>query len=716
VVSGKREITNSQQRTIINKQNLFMLFLKILILRFSTFISSAILFVNLFPTNGLAAIVVASPEATESEQLVVHHNKFGRSVRRGDRETRGRGEKTTQPSWLGEPLVQQAEPSQERFVQPTPELEPLTQQAESNQERFLQPTPELEPPAQQADPNQEHFLQPTLELEPLAQQADPNQERFIQPIPELEPLPPESSETEPVITPPTEESPTDSPDIEQPEVMIPVRKIEVIGSTVFSPEQFAPFTEPFEGRSVTLTELQSVTDAIDQLYLDAGYITSSAVLADQEIIDGVVKIQVIEGSLSEIQVEGTQRLNPNYIKDRISLGVTTPLRVDTIEDQLRLLRADPLLENVESSLRSGSQLGESILIVRVKEAKAFSANLSIDNNSPPSVGSERFGVSLGYLNVTGIGDDLAASYFRSTTGGSNIWDLSYRVPLNRMNGTLQLRAVIDRNEITDPQFDDLGITGESELYELSFRQPLIRTPVEEFALSGGFSYKDGQTFIFDNIPQPFSIGAEADGVTRTSVFRFGQDYIRRDSQGAWSARSQFNFGTGLFDATSNPSPIPDGHFVSWLGQMQRVQRLDENNLLLMSLDLQLTPDSLLPSEQFVIGGGQSLRGYRQNARSGDNGFRFSVEDRITLQRDEGGIPVFQLVPFVDMGQVWNNSDNPDPLPSQTFLVSAGIGLLWEPMPGFNIRVGYGFPIIDLDDRGTNAQDEGFFFGVNLRLF
>ncbi|NET56068.1 MAG: ShlB/FhaC/HecB family hemolysin secretion/activation protein [Symploca sp. SIO2E6] len=556
----------------------------------------------------------------------------------------------------------------------------------------------------------------TQRSEQLAQQADPNRERFVQPIPELEPLPPESTETEPVLNPPPQESPTDSQEAGPSEVMIPVRKIEVIGSTVFTLEQFTPFTEPFEGRSVSLRDLQSVTDAIDQLYLDAGYITSSAVLADQEIIDGVVKIQVIEGRLSEIQVEGTQRLNPNYIKDRIGLGVTTPLRVDMIEDQLRLLRADPLLENIESSLRSGSQLGESILIVRVQEAKAFSANFSIDNSSPPSVGSERFGVSLGYLNLSGIGDDLAASYYRSTTGGSNIVDLSYRVPLNPMNGTLQLRTVIDRNRITDPQFDELGITGESELYEVSFRQPLIRTPLEEFALSVGFSYKDGQTFVFDNIPQPFSIGAEADGVTRTSVLRFGQDYIRRDPQGAWSGRSQFSFGTGLFDATTNPSPIPDGNFVSWLGQVQRVQGLDENNLLLMSLDVQLTPDSLLPSEQFVIGGGQSLRGYRQNARSGDNGLRFSIEDRITLQRDEGGIPMFQLVPFVDLGKVWHDPDNPDSLPRQTFLFSAGLGLLWEPTPGLNIRFGYGYPFIDLDDRGTNAQDEGFFFGVNLELF
>ncbi|NER51592.1 MAG: BamA/TamA family outer membrane protein, partial [Symploca sp. SIO1A3] len=120
----------------------------------------------------------------------------------------------------------------------------------------------------------------------------------------------------------------------------------------------------------------------------------------------------------------------------------------------------------------------------------------------------------------------------------------------------------------------------------------------------------------------------------------------------------------------------------------------------------------LPSEQFAIGGGQSIRGYRQYARSGDNGFRFSIEDRITLGRFGGGFPTFQLIPFVDLGKVWNNPNNPDPLPKQTFLVSTGLELLWRPIPGVNIRLGYGFPIIDLDDRGTNAQDEGFYFGVN----
>ncbi|MEH2241309.1 hypothetical protein [Nostoc sp.] len=90
-------------------------------------------------------------------------------------------------------------------------------------------------------------------------------------------------------------------------------------------------------------------------------------------------------------------------------------------------------------------------------------------------------------------------------------------------------------------------------------------------------------------------------------------------------RSQFSFSIDILDATINNHPIPDGHFFSWLGQVQRVQQLGDAHLLLIQADLQLTPDSLLPSEQFVI------QGYRQNICSGDNGFRVAMGDRITVQ-------------------------------------------------------------------------------------
>ena len=205
------------------------------------------------------------------------------------------------------------------------------------------------------------------------------------------------------------------------------------------------------------------------------------------------------------------------------------------------------------------------------------------------------------------------------------------------------------------------------------------------------------------------------GLAPLPVVKFSQDYIKRDPRGAWSLRSLFNIGTSLFDATDNNGDLPDGQFFSWTGSIQRVQKLSDRHLLIFGINGQISTDPLLSSQQFVIGGGQSVRGFRQNVRSADNGFRFSIEDRITLAKNSSGLPELILSPFVDMGYVWNHGDNPNPLPEQRFLAGVGVGLTWLPVEDFVIRLDYGVPLVDLDDRSTNVQDDGFYFSVNYRF-
>mgnify|MGYP002777057570 CR=1 FL=1 len=538
---------------------------------------------------------------------------------------------------------------------------------------------------------------------------DPNRDRLIQPAPPPQPLPP----TAPVIPTPPTPQPTPSPP--DPGIKVPVTRIEVKGSTIFSPADFQPITKPLEGRDNTLEELRQAADAITQLYLDRGYITSRAVLVDQTIQNGVVQIQVIEGSIEDIVVEGNLNVRESYIRSRIGLGAQAPLSRDDLEDSLRLLKADPLFTNVEASLRPGTQLGKSLLIVRVTEAKQLSGLVGVDNYSPPSVGAVRLGGSVLYRNLTGFGDEIGLSFYHTTASGADNLDLFYRIPVNPMNGTVQFRFSPNWNRVIDPAFADLDIRGRSQLYDFSFRQPLFRNPRREFALSLGFAAQNGQTFLFENLPFPFGIGPDEEGNSRTRVLKFGQDYVKRDPFGAWALRSQFNFGIDVFDATVNESPIPDGRFFSWLGQVQRVQRLGNNHLLILQGDLQLTPDTLLPSQQFVIGGGQSIRGFRQNARSGDNGFRISAEDRIALVRDEAGLPILQIAPFIDFGKVWNTRGNPNFEAAQRFLAGAGLGILWQPYPGFNVRLDYGQAFLRLRDRGDDAQDYGFYFSVGYQF-
>lgn len=531
----------------------------------------------------------------------------------------------------------------------------------------------------------------TLPKQLLAQAPNSNTE----PLPTLVPLP---EDTAPPLQSPTP-VPATSTDLggDRPPT---ANEIQIIGSTIFSAIDFAPILDNSDGKT-----LGEIADAITQMYLEKGYITSRA-----RVATAPDTIEIIEGKVDQINLQGNNRLSDDYLTSRLRLGTQAPLNTGQLEDQLRLLKLNPLINNIEATLKAGQGLGVSDLDITVTEARSFTGNVGVDNFSPASVGSERITLDLATQNLTGTGDRLGMGYIRTTRGGAESLDLSYTRPLNATEGSLTLRSIFSRNRVIQEPFDVLDIRGESERYEISFRQPIIRNPREEFALGIGFSYQDGLTFLGDEL-FGFNIGTE-DGISTTSIIKFTQEYTKRQPLGAISLRSQFSFGTELFDATENTGSIPDGQFWSWLGQIQGVRLLNPDNLLIVQADLQLTPDTLLPSQQFVMGGGQSLRGFRQNARSADNGFRFSVENRFTLARNATGDSVFQLTPFFDLGTVWNSSENPNVLPDQRFLAGLGLGAWWQLEKGFTVRLDYALPLVDLGDRGENLQDDGLYFNVN----
>ncbi|MEO1340547.1 MAG: ShlB/FhaC/HecB family hemolysin secretion/activation protein [Cyanobacteria bacterium J06635_13] len=515
------------------------------------------------------------------------------------------------------------------------------------------------------------------------------------------------------FSPKTNQSTVESAAQQQIEIVT----IQVVGDTILRPQQINKIIQPLSGKTMTLAELKSAIDDITQVYLERGYITSRALLVEESLTTGQIQVQIIEGAVSQVNITGTERLE-TYVLDRLEPALQTPLSSAKLEDRLRLLRLDPLFDNVEASLSAGDnpEVGKSILKVRVTEADRSHARIGIDNYSPPSVGAELLGFDYSYRSLIQPGDRLALRYSPRLRALGDTFDLGleYQIPVNAYNGKVTTGINLNRNEVIDPigdDFDDLEIEGESEQFNLGFHQPLIRDPRQELALSLAFDYQDGQTLLFQEGTR-FGQGADEDGNTTTSVFRLGQEYIRRQVSGARALRSQFNLGTNILGATENDEPTPDGQFLSWLGQVQRVQVLGNNNFLVIQGDLQLTGNSLLLSQQFVIGGGQSVRGYRQNARSGDNGALFSIEDRLTLLRNQAGETRLTLTPFFNLGTVWNNDGNPNEQPDQTLIAALGVGLIWEPINGLNFQLDYAPPLIDLDDEGDDLQDNGLHFSLD----
>jgi hemolysin activation/secretion protein len=564
----------------------------------------------------------------------------------------------------------------------------------------------------------------TVDLGQLPRQELPPPQDILpsQPQPQQPPQPPQPLPSPEDLLPST---PPSSP-IAPNRIInnVKVQKFEVIGSTVFSQEQFQEILAPFTNKTLSFAELLQARSAVTQLYIDAGYITSGAYLPPQRIRDGVVEIQVVEGTLEEIKITGTKGLNPNYIRSRLARNTTSPLNRDRLLESLQLLQQNPLIANLSAELSAGTRPGASLLEINVTEADSFNTILTIDNGRSPSVGSFRRRIQLRKANLLGIGDGLSLGY--TNTDGSDGFDINYTLPFNSRDGTVQLAYGITSSDVIEPPFDLLNIESESSYFEINLRQPLLQTPTQEFAFGLTASRQESEISSLIELPgfppteippAELSPGADDEGKTKVSALRFFQEWTARSDREVTTFRSQFSFGVDAFDATTNDN-APDSNFFAWRFQGQWLRLLAEDTLLLVRGDLQLANQGLVPLEQIGIGGFGSVRGYRQDILLADNGAFASAEVRLPIFRIPQQEVVLQIIPFIEFGTVWNSDKNngdrikPDP----DTIASTGLGLQWQQGNRFTARFEWGIPLVSVDSRERTWQEQGLYFFVQYNLF
>ncbi|MBD2348867.1 ShlB/FhaC/HecB family hemolysin secretion/activation protein [Trichormus variabilis] len=546
------------------------------------------------------------------------------------------------------------------------------------------------------------------------------QPQDIQP-PAPAPLPPPQQPQQ--LPPPGELLQPSSPDI-NPQQQVPenapqtitVERFEVVGSTVFSQEELAKVTTEFTKRPITLAELFQARSKITELYVNKGYITSGAYIPPQTIKSGVIKIQVVEGRLEDIQITGNRRLKPNYVRSRLAIATKPPLNRESLLEALQLLQLNPLIQNLSAELSAGSRPGTSVLQVQITEAKSFHAQLALDNGRSPGVGSFRRRVQLNEANLLGLGDNISLAY--SNTDGSNTFDTSYTLPLNPRNGTISFNFGTASSNVIEEPFNTLDIQSSSRYYEITYRQPLAQSPSQEFAIGLTASRRESEIYssLFNEEPRlPPSVlspGADDQGRTRISALRFFQEWTTRNSRQVFAVRSQFNLGIGALNATVNAEP-PDSRFFSWQGQAQWARLLAPETLLIVKANTQIASKGLLSLEQFGLGGLDSVRGYRQDFLLTDNGAFASAEVQIPILRLSQSDGLLQVTPFVDFGVAWNNyRETPDP----NTLASIGLGLRWSQGDRFSARLDWGIPLVSVDSQARTWQENGLYFSLVYNPF
>ncbi len=531
-----------------------------------------------------------------------------------------------------------------------------------------------------------------------------------------QPLPPKSNPLDESLTaPPLPESVLDVPGT------ITVEQFNFVGSTVFSPAELNQALAQFIGKPISFAQLVQAANNITELYLSQGYITSGAYVPEQSIGSGVVQIQIIEGRLADIEVNVVQgRLRENYIRDRLTRKTTTPLNINQLQSALQLLQLNPLIDSLNAELAAGVEPGTNLLSVYVTTADTFSLQIDLNNNRNISIGTFERGIRLEEANLFGIGDQFRLTY--DNTDGSNQFGGGYTFPLNALNGSLSFDFRFAKNEIVQASFEDLDIDIESRNYDLAWRQPVLQraTPEvsQEFALGLTAARRESEGTILDE-PQPLTPGADEDGEIRTSVLSINQEYLQRNRQQVFSLRSQFNLGLDILSTTAVEEE-PDSQFFNWRGQFSYLRLLNQptntsaiGSTMLLRSELQLSADPLISTEQFSLGGAQTVRGYPQDTLLTDNGFLAAAEFRLPIARFSNIDATLQFAPFIDFGTGWNTDDQETEFYT---LIGTGLGFLLQTPERLSARIDWGIPLINDDAEGSSLQEDGVYFQLQYNLF
>jgi len=465
-----------------------------------------------------------------------------------------------------------------------------------------------------------------------------------------------------------------------------LRHVSISGTVAIPQERLATTYQPYIGKKVSQADLAAIAAAVSDVYRAAGFHLSRAIVPPQDIQSGQLRIQVIEGSITELALkgDGAEQFGARPMLEAVL--TERPSRLATLERQLLLINGRPGVQIEDTAIEEiGTASGHFRLILSLKTWHLFTS-FGVDNLGSSSVGPWQSYGTAAFNSYLAPGDSLVLNL--STTPGDPrqlaFGRLSYDVPV----GTDGAR---------------IGASGYySEVWPGDFRHLYsdnIKT--ESFEIRGSIvplqSQKSSLTLTaaagFTNASENDVFGPiYADRIRNLSLT---SDYRLQDSFGGTNYLTvNFRQGLDIFGASHRGDDYlsrdgASGKFSALNFWFTRYQTLSDAWSLKFAAAGQTASGPLFTSQQFYLGGIAFGRGYGSAEISGDNGLAGSAELRFDQKLNFQYITGYQIYGFVDSGVAWNDGYR---LSDGLSLTSAGGGVRFFLADGLQADIGVAAPL------------------------
>ena len=476
---------------------------------------------------------------------------------------------------------------------------------------------------------------------------------------------------------------------------------------------------------------QDVAEKITDYYRERGLLLAQAFVPVQEVTNGEVTIQIVEGELGRVLTEGNELYSEEILQIPFRSLVGQPVTKESIESAL-LTVSDYPGQSSFGVLQPGLEVGTADMVVKVQEEQRFELALRADNHGIKETGRNRYLAKGTWNNPLGQGDRLDITLQHTAVPDNTIfYAFDYAVPVTGFYDT-NFTIGTSRNQFdVGGEFARSNITSDIRNYNASLSKDFIRSRLLNLTAGMRISKKRTGT-------KAQGRRVNLDSLT-VAAFELNFDHVDARFGGLNAGYLEVSHGfNDLFGAMGkNPAFVQptrqsgtgefaQGEFDKVYLSLSRFQALSplwdklSNHSLLFTFELQWSPDLLVPLEQYTIGGPTNVRAYRPTEALFDRAVFGSVEwiinapfiaDQPAFGNRTWG-ELLQLSFFYDMAAGKLNGNLPTEKQSQNYK-AVGFALSFNNPKEFSSKITIASPIGEPDPENDREPaywiDFNFFF-------
>ncbi len=424
-------------------------------------------------------------------------------------------------------------------------------------------------------------------------------------------------------------------------------------------------TKKYLGRCLNFDQIAAIKRKTSDYLAKKGYSTSTVAIPQQSLMDGVLKVEIIENRLESLIFneekffDKTQKFFAfGFVEKDEVLNVT---KIEQGLDQINRLSSN----NATVKISPGAKVGSSIAHVENHPKNRSKINLAYDNNGNKVTGENRETIGFSQDNLLRINDNFTISKtsnfldkYNKEKGTDSISG-SFSMPFSWYNLTLSYsKSLYHFHSVGD---NPSKFYGDTTTKTVMLDRLLIKNNNFKISSSASLSSRYSQNFQNDERLENQS--------RRSSILYVAFPTTLFLDKATLFLRPSYSKSLKILDAQKDPARIPSGNahaqfdivklYANYKKNLQLSQLPLTYNLV---FDSQLSQQRLNGIDQFSVGGIYSVRGFKDGAISADSGYllknevKFGVGKAVLPYLNQNNLPklsqylnYFSLTPFYDYG-------------------------------------------------------------------